>query len=127
MKQEFLKIMALGLMTALVAGCVSTVDGRVRAGMPFLKDKIESRYERPLDQVMSATRETLQFNGTLYTEDIIAKTFEAKVDTRTVWVKLDEVEPKITRVIVQVRAKGGGRDIDLASEIDKQIALRLAR
>jgi hypothetical protein len=40
-------------------------------------------------------------------------------------VKVDEVEPKISRVLTQARKKGGRSDIDLASEIDKQIALRL--
>jgi hypothetical protein len=42
-------------------------------------------------------------------------------------VTVDEVEPKVTRVKVQARRKSGGSDIDLASEIDKQIALRLPR
>jgi hypothetical protein len=42
-------------------------------------------------------------------------------------VKVEEIDPKVTRVIVQVRTKGGGTDIDLASEIDKQIALHLQR
>ncbi len=127
MKKQLLIVFIAGALLALAAGCVSTVDGRVKPGMPFVKDKFESRYERPLDKVMEAARETIKFNGTLYSEDIITKTLEGKVDTRTVWVKLDEVEPKITRVIVQVRTKGGGTDLDLAREIDKQIALHLQR
>jgi hypothetical protein len=127
MKMDFLKLLAISCLLTVGAGCVSTVDGRVRAGVPFVKDKIESRYERPLDQVMAAARETLQFNGTLYSEDVVNKSLEGKVDTRTIWVKLDEPEPSITRVVVQVRTKGGRSDVDLASEIDKQIALRLVR
>lgn len=90
-----------------------------------MKDKIESRYERPVAQVVSATRETLKFNGTLVSEDVVNNTLQAKVDTRTVYVKVEEVDPKVTKVIVQVRSKGGGSDIDLAAEIDKQIALHL--
>jgi len=35
-------------------------------------------------------------------------------------------DPKMTRVTTQVRTKFGNSDLDLAGEIDKQIALRLA-
>ena len=41
-------------------------------------------------------------------------------------VRVEEVDPKVTRVLVQCRTKGGGADLALASEIDKRIALRLA-
>lgn len=116
---------AVGILT--VTGCVNTLDGRTRGGSPFGKDKIESRYERPTDAVFTAAKAVLSFNGTLDGENTISKTVWAKVDTRTVWVKVDEVEPKVTRVIVQVRTKNGGADIALASEIDKQIALKLVQ
>lgn len=99
----------------------------MKTGVPFAKDKIESRYERPVEQILTAAKEVLRHNGTLTGENTITRTLEAKIDTRTVWVKVDEVEPNISRVQVQVRRKGGGTDIDLASEIDKQIALRLPR
>lgn len=94
-------------------------------GVPLIKDTIESRYERPVDQIFAAAKEVLRFNGTLYGENTISKTLEAKIDTRTVRVAVDEVEPKVSRVRVQARKKGGVGDIYLASEIDKQIALRL--
>lgn len=119
----------VGALCLLVAGtgCYSTVDGRVKAGVPFSKDKIEGRYERPVDQVFAAAKEVMKFNGALEGENTIGKTLWGKVDTRTVWIKVEEVDPKVSRVIVQARKKGGGRDIDLASEIDKQIALRLVK
>jgi hypothetical protein len=119
----------VGALCLLVVGtgCYSTVDGRVKAGVPFSKDKIEGRYERPVDQVFAAAKEVMKFNGALEGENTIGKTLWGKVDTRTVWIKVEEVDPKVSRVIVQARKKGGGRDIDLASEIDKQIALRLVK
>jgi hypothetical protein len=40
-------------------------------------------------------------------------------------VKLEELEPQVTRVLVQVRA-GAGSDINLAAEMDKQIGIQLA-
>lgn len=112
-------------MATLLTGCVGTVDGRSKAGVPWVKDTIESRYERPVDQIFAAAKEVLKFNGTLYGENTINKTLEAKINTTTVFIRVDEVDPKVSRVLVQARAKGGGGDIATASEIDKQIALRL--
>jgi hypothetical protein len=45
---------------------------------------------------------------------------EARIDTTSVFVGLDDNEPKITKVSVQVR-RGAVADIDLAAEISKQI------
>jgi hypothetical protein len=122
-KIVFIPLMALTL-TAILAGCVSTLDGRMKAGLP-VKDTIESRYERPTGELFGAAKEVLRFNGTLYGENTITQTLEAKIDNRTVWVAVDEVEPNITRVRTQARSATGGADIDLASEIDKLIALQL--
>ncbi|MCC6235208.1 MAG: hypothetical protein IT580_21370 [Verrucomicrobiales bacterium] len=119
---------ACALLTALVVatpGCYKTLDNRSRAGVPFKKDKIGGQYERTLDQVQTATRKVLQFNGTLVSDDVIGRVLVGKVDTRTVYVKLIEVEPNLTAVTVQVRTRGGLSDLDLAAEIDKQIALNL--
>lgn len=127
MKTSFLALLTGVALVVVLSGCVRTVDGRTRGGMPFAKDRLESRYERPLEVVVSAARETLKFNGTLTSEDVVNHVLTAKIDTRTVWVKVDEVEPRITRVVTQARGKGGTADIYLAAEIDKQIALRLPR
>ena len=64
------------------------------------------------------------FMGTLTGENTISKTLEAKVNKSAVWVKVDEVDPKISRVIVQARS-GSRADIETASEVDKRIALQL--
>ena len=122
---SFSALLAGLCLLALTVGCYHTVDGRNRTGKPFSKDQLESRYERPSDQVFAAAKEVLAFSGTLTGENTIAKTLEAKVDNNRVWVKVDEVEPNICRVIVQARKGGGGGNVDLASEIDKQIALQL--
>jgi hypothetical protein len=127
MKKNIFLLLTAGFLALAVSGCYSTPEGRMRAGMPFTKDTIESRYERPVNQLFAAAKEVLKFNGTLYGENTINNTLEAKIDTRTVWITVDEVEPKVSRVRVQARRKGGAADIDLASEIDKQIALRLPR
>jgi hypothetical protein len=119
-KNVFALVVAL-CFAGFLSGCVSTVDGRSRPGMPMAKDTIQSSYERPVDQCFNAAKDVLKLNGTLTSENTINHSLEAKIDTRTVWVAVDEIEPKVTRVRVQARSKGGRGDIDLASEIDKQI------
>ena len=98
----------------------------MKAGVPFAKDRFEGRYQRPVATIFAAARQVLELNGTVTGENRISNTLEAKVDNRTVIVKVDEVEPGVSRVIVAARKKGGSPDLDLASEIEKQIALKLA-
>lgn len=125
MKTNVFRLLAGLCLTLLVGGCYHTVEGRSRMGMPFSKDRIDSRYERPVEQIFAAAKEVLKFNGTITGENTVAKTLEAKIDTNTVYVKVEEVEPNVSRVVVQSRKKSGFSNIDLASEIDKQIALQL--
>jgi hypothetical protein len=120
-------LLAAGVLSAgILTGCYSTPEGRTRAGIPFVKDRFEGRYQRPVATIFTAARQVLELNGTLIGENRITNTLEAKVDNRTVIVRVDEVEPGVSRVVVLARTKGGGADLDLASEIEKQIALRLA-
>jgi hypothetical protein len=77
-------------------------------------------------EIWQAAKDVLSFNGKLYSEDVMRSTLEASVNTRTVWVKVEPADQQTTRVVVQARTKSGGTDLELASEIDKQIALRLA-
>ena len=51
---------------------------------------------------------------------------EASVDERRIWVKIEEFDTRVTRVLVQARTKGGAADMEMAAFIDKQIAVRLA-
>lgn len=125
MKKKLLTVLAgVGLIFGFT-GCISTVEGEMEPGMPFMRDTITHRFEVPVDEVFQAARKVLAFNGTLYGENTIAHTLEAKIDTRTIWVSVSEVEPKTTRLQVQARTKGGLPDITLASEIATQIAVNL--
>jgi hypothetical protein len=126
------KIQAILAVAALVAvSCVSTVNDRTTPGMPFVKDKIQGRYERSVDEIFQAAKDVIKENGVLVNESVIynqtnmVKTVEGKVNQRNVWVRVQSVDPKITDVTVQTRTQGGGSDIDLAHELEKQIALKL--
>lgn len=125
MKRCIAALALLSVLATVTPGCYRTLDDRSRAGVPFKKDTISGRYERSVEQVQNAARRVLQYNGTLVSDDIINAVLIGKVDTRTVYVRLTELEPNITDVTVQVRTKGGGADVDLAAEIEKQIALNL--
>jgi len=131
-----MKTTIFAILTGLVviaAGCVSTVDERSRAGVPFIKDRVEGRYERTVDQVAEAAKQVVINNGvlvnesTLYNQTNAVKTVEGKINQRTIWVRIQAVDPKITSVTVQTRTSGGGSDIDLAHEMEKQIALKLVQ
>jgi len=123
---SFIGALAIGI---LATGCVSTVDGGRTGAVPFKKDKIFSRYQMPVDQVFNASKYVLASErgglGVLQSENRINFSLVAKVDTRTVWIRVHELEPTVAQITTQVRKENGLADLDLASEIDKQIALRL--
>jgi hypothetical protein len=128
-----MKNLHFGLMflaAVLVAGCVSTVNERTAPGFPFIKDRVEGRYARSVDQVFDAAKDVVRRNGVLvrdsnvYSTNLV-KTLEGKVNQRNVWMRVEPVDPKITSVIVQTRTPGGGSDLDLAHELEKEIALEL--
>jgi hypothetical protein len=123
--KKFAGIALAALALATTTGCYRTQEGRVSAGVPFAKDTIESRYERPASQLFEAAKAALAYNGTPTSEDVVRKTLAAKVNNRSVFIKVEELEPNISRIFVQARKSGGRGDIILASELDKQIALRL--
>ncbi len=126
MMKKFLSVLAVSALGFAMSGCVGTLDGHREAGVPLLKDRIVRVYERPTTQVWAAAKDVLGANGTLVNEDVMQSTVTARVDTRTIRVKVEALDPKTTRMTVQSRTRAGGRDLDLAGEMDKQIAIRLA-
>jgi hypothetical protein len=132
MKKEQILWLAMAVVSVfLAAGCVRTVSGGRTAGVPFVKDTVEGRYERSVDQVFGAAKDVLSKNGVLDTESILhsstnqVKTVVGRVNQRTVYVRVEAVTPAITAVAVQSRNQNGGSDLDLSHDIEKQIALRL--
>lgn len=124
MKPNFALVL-ICFVLACSLGCYSTPEGRFKPGVPLAKDTLEYRFQRPVSEIFGASKEVLKFNGTLTGENTINNSLIARIDTRTVWVQVDEVEPQVSRVRVTARKKAGTPDIDLASEVATQIALRL--
>jgi hypothetical protein len=128
MNTKFCICLALGALVAVVAGCVETVDGRSQAGVPFVKDKVEGRYERPVSAVVEAARAVIKFNGQLVADNTVNNSMEAKINQEDVWVHVAELDPvkPVSSVVVQARKRSGSGDIELAHDIEKQIGLQLA-
>jgi len=113
------------LLAVFVTGCATTLDGGLKAGMPFVTDKIVSRYERPPQVVAEAVKKTLAHNGVITSENTLSGVISARLDTRYVWVKVEKAGDNISQVTVQVRTRWGDSDLITASDVDKQIALNL--
>lgn len=132
MKTTFvLALLGIGLLA--VVGCVKTVNDRHTAAVPWGKDKFEGRYERSMDQVYGAAKTVVTEMGVLSRETTIhggtndVRAIEAKVNQRSVWVRVEAIDPQVTALTVQARTSGGGTDIALVHEIEKRIALQLTR
>jgi len=126
MRKNVLVLLKISALVVFATGCVRTVDNRREYGNPMVKDKVVRVYERPVLQAWAAAKDVLTANGTIVSEDVMQSTLSARIDTRTVRVKTESIDPKMTRITTQVRTKFGNSDLDLAGEVDKQIALRLA-
>ena len=131
-----LKILAALTGIALVAaGCVNTVTDTKTMGVPLVRDSVQGRYQRSLDDVYRASVVVVNNNGVMTTEFIphdttnAVRSLEGKLNQGKVWVRVEAVDPQtpITEVTVQVRTHYGGADVDSAHELEKEIALQLAR
>jgi hypothetical protein len=124
MRIKILFSLALSAMLVVGSGCVNHPDGHSSVGAPITKDTIRSKYEKPVTAVVNSTREVLQRNGKLLVDNVVDHTFQAKVNQKTVWVKVKDLDGKITEVDVQARGAIEG-DIELAAELSKQIGMLL--
>ena len=126
-KTKLFVLFVLAGLAGLAAGCVETVDGRNEAGVPFVKDKLESRYERSVPQIVEAARYVIKQNGTLVADNAVNNSLEGRINQTTVWIKVDQIDAAkpVSQITVQTRTKGRVADLDLAHEVDKQVALYL--
>jgi hypothetical protein len=131
MKRTIFSALAAAGMAMLTTGCVSTVSGTYTSGF-HLPDKVQSRYQRSVDQVYSAAIQVINNNGVLLTEYIPHDTtnevraLEAKVNKEEVYIRVEAVDPQITEVTIQARTSVAG-DQEEARELDKEILLQLSR
>ncbi len=131
MKKGFFLLLA-GAAICLT-GCVGTVTEQKAGGVPVFRDRIEGRYERPLAQVFDASKRALNAfgnissEGSLHTSSNQVRTLEGFVNQNAIYMRVESVTPTVTSVIVQVRAKWGGTDIQTAHDLEKRVALELSK
>jgi hypothetical protein len=130
--KNFVACLVLALVTA---GCVSTVSDTKTMGMPLVRDSVQNRYQRSLDDVYRAAVTVVNNNGVLITEFIphdstnAVRSLMGKLNQGKVWVRVEAVDPQapVTEVTVQVRTHYGNADLNAAHELATEIALQLAR
>ena len=117
----------------LVSGCVDTASGGKTAAIPFVKDKFLSLYRVAPDTVYQAAKDVLKDDGIITNEGINytaagqVKYVQGKVNESKVWIGITPADKELTQFTVQVRRSGGGSDLVLANQIDKEIAVKMAR
>ena len=121
MMNRLISCVALGVTMMVSTGCYTTQEGSLKAGVPFVRDTITSRYEAPMARVHDAAVAVIKKLGVVTNDDRVTNVLRGLVDQKSVWIKLDDSEPKITKISIQVRTAGGTSDLDLASELDKQV------
>src|SRR5262245_13617528 len=126
MKLKLTLILFSCVSALFLSGCVETVDGRHRAGMPFQSDKAEGRYPRPPSELWAAAKDVMKFHGVMTSEDVARQTLQGRVDQCDIWMSVAAIDSHATQVIVQARGKGGTGDYELATYLEKEIGIRLA-
>jgi hypothetical protein len=130
MKTSFLAVL-FGL-SVVAVGCVSTVGDNKTGGVPLVTDRAQAKYPRSVEQVFDAAKYVVAQKGTISKESNLlgqtntVKVLEGKVNQRSVWIRVEGLDPGVTGLTVQVRTSGGGTDQPLAYQLDKEIALKLA-
>jgi hypothetical protein len=122
---------ALAGIVLVTAGCVNTVSGTKSPAIWFGRDNVSGRYNRPVDQVYQAAIAAMNTDGVLVTEYIphdttnTVRALYGRVNDRNVWVRVEQADANLTDVTVQSRSKLGDTDLDVAHEVEKEIALQL--
>ena len=126
-------LMAFAAIALMTAGCVTTVSDTKVPGNPVGRDAVAGRYQRPVDEVYRAAIQVINNDGTLLTEYIphdttnTVRAFMGRVNENKVWMRVEAVDPQITQITVEARTKWGNQDLDMAHELEKEVALQLAR
>lgn len=130
MKKELFAILAIAALG--VVGCVSNVTETKPGSMPAYRDRVESRYDRPLKDVFVAAKRALNSYGNITAESVFStgtnqvRTLSGSVNQAKVWLRIEGVTPAATLVTVQMRAAVGGTDLAMANELQNRIALELS-
>jgi len=116
----------------IATGCVQTVSDTHTFALTPGRDSVIGRYNRSLDQVYKASVDVVQANGVVTTEIVPhdytnqVRQLQGRVNDRKVFIRVEQVDPKVSQVEVEARTKMGVSDVDLVHELEKEIAIKLA-
>ena len=131
MKKSIFAVLAGAAVIA--TGCVHTVSNTTTFAVSYGRDSVAGRYNRDVDTVYNAAKAVINADGVLLTEFIphdstnTIRSLEGRVNDRKVWIRVEQVDPKISQVDVQARTKSGRVDLDLVHQLEKEVALELAK
>lgn len=122
----------LGLVVALgLVGCVHTVTENQPGQLPAYRDRLEMSYQKPVDVVFEAAKRALTSFGNITAEGKVftgtneVRVVEGAVNGRSVFMRLEQIDPQVTSAIIQVRTKMGGTDLRIAKDIVQRIPVEL--
>lgn len=121
-----------GLVAALfLTGCVNTVTQNQPGTLPTYRDRIETRKQKPLEPVFEASKRALNSFGNITAEGKVfvgtnqVRIIEGSINGRAVYMRVEELDPQLTSVVVQVRTKMGGTDLRIAKDVVQRIGVEL--
>jgi hypothetical protein len=123
-------LLALALPLALV-GCVGKVTETTPGAKPAYRDRVTNQYQKSVDQVFEATKQAVTSLGNVTRADTVlaatnqVRTVEGMINGRSIYIRLEEVKPKSTTAVVQVRTRVGGTDLRVAADVVRQIGVFL--
>lgn len=126
-------LLALAALAVVTAGCVTTVSDTKVFGNPVGRDSMSTLYRRSVNDVYGAAVKVVNNDGTLLTEYIphdttnTVRAFMGKVNQNKVWVRVEAVQPRLTQITVEARTKWDNPNLDLAAELETEVALQLQR
>jgi len=128
-------ILAALVLPILTTGCYTTQTGQSKfTFVPGRTDTVPKRFDRPVADVLAASREALNLLGTETPGQVDPKdksqVIAGRINSRYVEIKVlpDKQSPaSISAVYIQVRTKWRNPDLLMASELSNQITLALIR
>jgi hypothetical protein len=125
-RQLLLAVLALSLV-----GCVAKVTDTNPGLKPAYQDRVTNQYQKSVDQVFEATKQAVNSYGNVTRADTVlaatnqVRTVEGVINGRAIYIRLEEVKPKTTTAVVQVRTRAGGTDLRVAADVVRQIGVFL--
>jgi hypothetical protein len=125
-------IIILAAVALGVAGCVSKVTQDNPGRAPAYRDRIEAQYKQPAEKVFEAAKRAFNSFGNITRESSPASGaqlwfIEGLINANRVYIRIEGASSTATKMIIQIRAPGGGTNLQMANELHRQTEIELGR